>query len=618
MTRTDNPTATEVSGPDHANASRSRHPGPVTTAAALYLAAAAVLWWQVWSTHPTSVTTCGCGDAARFTWFFSWPGYALTHGQSLWFTTWLFHPGGLNLLDDTSVVALALLLAPVTALFGPVAAMNVALTLAPAFSAFTMFLLLRRWVTWSPAAFLGGVVFGFSPFVLTSLALNQINIAFLGLLPLMVLVVNDLVTGRGSPRWLTASLVGLLVVQFFVSTEVLLIAGLMATVALVGYAAVRTSDRFRSPPTRTRNDQSPSTTWIPPVVLALAVAGVVLAYPLGFLLWGPAHLDGPVWSSGSLAHYGTTWSMLWWPQPMVSLREAMLQFGGYQGAALPALGGLGAGVVIAGAAGSIWLLVTRRNLRVGLLVLVGLVATVLSLAPGQGYWVPWSTIESWPGVGNIVEVRFVLVVMFVLAAVGAIALDQLRVTLLPRLGPAVLPLLVVLGVLVLVPSAALFAGNLPLTAVKVVTPTWYETAAGRVGAHQVVLAYPVPFSGLQSSQVWQAEAGNVFAQAGGGGPAGEASRAGVAAPGFTVLAAASLPLGPAPGPTVAQRASVRRALVHWGVTLVVVSAQRDLPGYDLGRGPRYARTFFTAVLGWSPAFQDGAWVWSDVSARLGS
>ena len=65
------------------------------------------------------MTTCGCGDAARFLWYFAWPAFALTHGHDVLYSTWLFHPGGINLLDDTSVVALGVVLAPVTWLCRP-------------------------------------------------------------------------------------------------------------------------------------------------------------------------------------------------------------------------------------------------------------------------------------------------------------------------------------------------------------------------------------------------------------------------------------------------------------------------------------------------------------------
>src|SRR5581483_6705241 len=110
-----------------------------------------------WTSHPSVTTTCGCGDAARFIWFFGWPPFAIAHGHGLFWSAWLFHPTGVNLLDDTSVLALSVPLAPVTALAGPVLSLNVGLTLAPALSAMTMWALLRRWVGWAPAAFVGGL-----------------------------------------------------------------------------------------------------------------------------------------------------------------------------------------------------------------------------------------------------------------------------------------------------------------------------------------------------------------------------------------------------------------------------------------------------------------------------
>ena len=110
-----------------------------------YLALSVALWWNVWSTHPTSVTTCGCGDSSLFTWFLEWPAYAISHGLNPLYSTHLFHPGGVNLLANTAEVGFGIVLAPVTWVFGPIATLNVALTLSPALSAVSMYVLLRRW-----------------------------------------------------------------------------------------------------------------------------------------------------------------------------------------------------------------------------------------------------------------------------------------------------------------------------------------------------------------------------------------------------------------------------------------------------------------------------------------
>ncbi|HUA94488.1 MAG TPA: hypothetical protein VMB82_03060, partial [Acidimicrobiales bacterium] len=80
---------------------------------AAYLALSVVLWWQVWSTHPTSTTACGCGDTSLFLWFLEWPAYAIAHGHNLFYSSALFHPGGIDLLSNTSVLAIGVPLAPV-------------------------------------------------------------------------------------------------------------------------------------------------------------------------------------------------------------------------------------------------------------------------------------------------------------------------------------------------------------------------------------------------------------------------------------------------------------------------------------------------------------------------
>ncbi len=398
------------------------------TAGGVYLVLGVALWWGIWSTHPTTVTTCGCGDAARFIWYFRWPAFALTHGHDVLYSTYLFHPGGINLLDDTSVVALGVVLAPVTWLWGPVASMNVALTLAPVLSALAMFVLLRRWVRWAPAAFVGGLVYGFSPFVVTELALNQLNIAFLAVPPLIVLVLADLlVTQRRAPWRDGLGLAVLVVVQFFISTEVLVITALgvvVGVVVLVAWAAWarpdELSDRLRPA--------------LVGVTTALGVSAVVLAYPLWFLLAGPAHLVGPIWSDGATTRYGTTPSSFVTTGGLAGLRPSMLRFGGYQGAALVGLGYLGLGVVVVAIGGAV---VWRSDRRLLLFAAVGLVAAALSLGPGHGYWVPWDVLQHVPWVGDIVEVRFVFVVTLCAAVMAGLVVDHAHHALEVRAGGGV-------------------------------------------------------------------------------------------------------------------------------------------------------------------------------------
>ena len=592
--------------------SSGRHAAPAAgrgrfllAAAGAYLALGVALWWGVWSSRPDAVTTCGCGDAARFLWYFRWPAFALTHGHQVLYSTWLFHPGGINLLDDTSVVALGVVLAPVTWLWGPVSAMNVALTLAPALSALAMFVMLRRWVRWAPAAFLGGLVYGFSPFMVSELALNQLNIAFLALPPLMVLVLSDLlVTQRRAPWRNGVALAGLVVLQFFISTEVLVLCAigvLVGVVLMAGWAAVRRPEELAI---RLRPALAAAGT-------AFGVSAVVLAWPLWFLLAGPAHLVGPIWSYGATARFGTTPSSFVGTGGLADLRPSMLRFGGYQGPALVGLGYLGLGVLAVAVIGTV---VWRRDRRLLLFGAVGLVMALLSLGPGHGYRVPWDALQHVPWIGDIVEVRFVVVVTLCVAAIAGLVVDHAHSALEARSGahaPATRASAGAWGlvVLILVPTAVALWPNLPLATRPVVLPNWYVHQGSTLPPGTVVLAYPVPSSGLQSSEAWQAVNAMAWAQASGGGPQGQPFRAGRARPGFEVLSAASLPLGPAPLPTPAALAAVRQALRLWRVTTVVVPDQPGLPIYEQGRSGAYASGFFTAVFGNLPTHVDDAWVW---------
>jgi hypothetical protein len=580
------------------------------TAAALgYLLLSVILWWAIWTAHPSVTTTCGCGDAARFLWFFEWPAYALTHGHSLLYSQWLFHPGGINLLDDTSVVALGIVLTPVTLAAGPVASMNVALTLAPALSALAMFVLLRRWVRWVPAAFVGGLAYGFSPFVITELALNQLNIAFLAVPPLVVMVLDELlVRQRRSPYRAGVILAGLLIVQFFVSTEVLVITclfGVVAAVLIIGFVGLRQHEEI-----------GPRIGYaLRGSVTAVVGAAIVLAYPLWFLLRGPAHLTGSIWSNGSIDRYGNTLISFWAPGSLGQLGAQMRRFGGYQGPTLPGLGYLGSGVVVAAVVGA---LVWRHDRRLLLFGGLGIVAAVLSLGPGHGYWVPWQLVEKLPWVGDVVEVRLTIVLILCAAVMVAVTIDRThaRWARNPATGPGRNGTLAAgaLAVLILLPTVLVLWPNVPLTAQPVVLPRWYAEVGATLPAGRVVLSYPVPFSGVQSSQAWQAVDRMGYAQAGGGGPEGQPGRAGRARAGFEVLFGASLALGPPPGPTPSNLSAIRQALAVWGVTTIVVPDEPNRPAYDQGRSNAYAVGLFTAAMGRPPVYGHSAWVWSSVGA----
>ena len=68
----------------------------------------------------------------------------------------------------------------------------------------------------------------------------------------------------------------------------------------------------------------------------------------------------------------------------------------------------------------------RHDRRLLLFGAVGVVAAVLSLGPGHGYWVPWQVLEKVPWVGNIVEIRFTAVLTLCLAVMVTVTIDRSR------------------------------------------------------------------------------------------------------------------------------------------------------------------------------------------------
>ena len=103
---------------------------------------------------------------------------------------------------NTSVLGLGVLFAPVTAVFGAVVSFNLACILGPPLSAWTAWLWLRRHVGDVPAAF-GGLLFGFSPFVIDESTAGHLMLMWLCLLPVMLMLIEDLLWR--SPRPMLAA-----------------------------------------------------------------------------------------------------------------------------------------------------------------------------------------------------------------------------------------------------------------------------------------------------------------------------------------------------------------------------------------------------------------------------
>ena len=584
--------------------------------AGAYLVLAVGLWWNVWSTHPTSTTTCGCGDTSLFTWFLEWPAYALAHGLNPFYSTYLFHPGGINLLSNTAEVGLGIVLAPVTWAFGPIATLNVALTLSPVLSALAMYVLLRRWVSWAPAAFAGGLLYGFSPFVVVSLTDAHLMLGFAAVPPLLVLCLDELFVRQRWRPWVTGLAIGVLaLVQLSVGTEVLvltLVAAVIGVLLVVVWGIAHRS---------VWDDRAPYA--LRAAAAAAVTSAVLLAYPAWFALAGPAHLSGDVWGSGNLLSYGgNTLGLFVRPmQPSAHITALTHQLGGYQG---PTLSDQYLGWGLVGVL-SVGLVLWWRDLRLWLFGTVAVLAAFLSLGLSMHGWTLWRLLVRAPLMGNIIPSRFGLVVYLCAAVMLGVVGDHVHTWVVSgrrsgdRTGPgtpvapgrrmAAAAAGVAVFALALVPIVVYFADGLPLAATPVRPPPWFRTVARHLPARQVLLVFPFAFR--QSNMTWQAVDRMSFAMVGGGGPDSIPSRAGKERVGQGYLADISLAGGPqtiSPGEVDA----VRSALDGWGVTGVVLPDPRRLPEYEQVFAVRDIVVLMTAATGQAPTYVAGAWVWTGV------
>ena len=138
------------------------------------------------SAGPSQIAGNGLTDMVVQIWWLAWAAHAFPHVHTLFAGQGQNYPYGQNFGVNGSMVALGVFFAPVTKLFGPVVTFNILLRLAVAASAASMCFVLRRWISWWPAAFLGGLLYGFSAY--TSIYGAYLFLIFVPLPPLTFLL----------------------------------------------------------------------------------------------------------------------------------------------------------------------------------------------------------------------------------------------------------------------------------------------------------------------------------------------------------------------------------------------------------------------------------------------
>ena len=176
-------------------------------------------------------------DFDQTVWFLDWVPHALAHGLNPFFSNALYVPTGVNLAQNTSTPLLGLITAPFAPVLSPLVRANLLMVLAMPISATAAFVVLRKWQVWGPAAALGGLVYGFSPYMVGQ-SIAHLELMFVPLPPFIALTVASILQNRGSSRRLGVQLGLLVAAQYLISPEVLAIVAIL-TVAAVVCVAIR-------------------------------------------------------------------------------------------------------------------------------------------------------------------------------------------------------------------------------------------------------------------------------------------------------------------------------------------------------------------------------------------
>jgi hypothetical protein len=169
--------------------------------------ALAVIFTLPGSIHPRSVLLGYPGDNFQHAWFLWHFAKATVAGLNPFYTNLIFYPNQVNLAWSTTDPLAATLALPLSLTAGSFAAYNLSLILQLALGAFFARLLCLKICRNEAAALIGGIVFGFSPFLLAH-ALGHLSLVTAFPIPLYALALGRILDAENS-SWKDGMLLGL-------------------------------------------------------------------------------------------------------------------------------------------------------------------------------------------------------------------------------------------------------------------------------------------------------------------------------------------------------------------------------------------------------------------------
>jgi hypothetical protein len=536
-------------------------------------------------------------DQAFFEWMLAHGARVLTDGAYPFFSDRMNYPDGVNMMANTSVLAVSLPMTPITLLFGPHVAFNVFLTIALAATGISWYLVLsRRFVTSRTAAWVGALFCTFAP-SMVSHAGGHPNIVSQFLVPLIIWRTLELrAPGRAVRNGLL--LAGLIVWQAFINLEVLF----MTAVGLGIFCAVMAASRWRSH----RGE-------IVPFLRALGVAAgvslILLAYPLYSQFFGPQAYHG---LSESVRNFGADLgSFTAYARRSIAGDPLTATRLSQNASEENAFFGWGLIILLVGLVA--WM---RRSVAVVALAFVAVLFAAMSLGPwvtlhGANTGVPgiWSVLHSVPVLDSAVPTRWAMAIaplVGIILALGCQKAHDLARTQPAARGPVRTAMMVAVA-MALVPLAPTPLLTRPMAPVPgfVTSGTWQRF----VDDNHTVVALPLPDSTYPDPLRWSAYTGHDMRIAGAYAllpnedPLNPTDRTALFSPPWRPTSGmiTSIRKGnPTPKITDTRRELTLADLRFWNAGVVVLTPQpRDI---EMLRA-------MSEILRFKPTWIDGAWVW---------
>ena len=536
-------------------------------------------------------------DQAFFEWMLAHGARVISDGAYPFFSDRMNYPDGVNMMANTSVLAISLPMTPVTLAFGPHVAFNVFLTLALAVTGVSWyFVLSRQFVKSRLAAWVGALFCTFAP-SMVSHAGGHPNIVSQFLVPLIIWRTLRL---RDAGRSLRNGLIlgGLLIWQAFINLEILF----MTAVGLGAFCLIMAL-------TRRRGHRGEVRAFLRGLLVAGTLTVAVLAYPLSVQFFGPQSYQGlPQFVRNFGADLGsfTAYSTRSVAGNSV-VAERLAQNPQEENAFF------GWGLVILFFGLIVWM---RRTAAVLALGGVALLYAAMSLGPriflnGINTGVPgiWAVLHSVPVLNSAVPTRWAMAIAPAVGIVLALgcqrAADLVKAQPSTR-GPVRVAMItaVAMSLVPLVPTPIPTKEMAPIPSF-VTAGTWKKY----VDDNHTVVTLPLPDSSYPDPLRWSAMTGQAMRIAGAyallpnQNPLNPADRTALFSPPWRPTSGlmASIRQGnPIPEITDTRREMTLADLRYWKAGVIILTPQaRDI---EMLRA-------MTDLLGFDPTWVGGAWVW---------